>query len=66
MAAAKFKKGDAVTHPASADGKTPAGSGVVDEVVAGTHGAPTTYKVKCDATGKVLPAAFLESELTAA
>jgi hypothetical protein len=65
MAAPKFAKGAKVNHPADPDGTFPAGSGTVETVHTGSHGKPTTYRVKCDKTGKVLDCDFPESELTA-
>lgn len=40
MAAAKYKVGDRVNHPAAPDGSFPAGVGVVESVKDATAGAP--------------------------
>jgi uncharacterized protein YodC (DUF2158 family) len=66
MAAAKvFKVGDKVKHPAADDGSFPAGCGAIECVEKHATGGGTSYKIRCDATGKVLPAIFLGSELSA-
>lgn len=62
---AKFKVGDKVNHAANANGDFPAGCGVVTSVTPWNTGDGYSYQVKCDATGKVLPVNFKESELTA-
>ncbi len=61
MATAKYKVGDHVNHLADPAGAFPAGIGVVTAV--GTTD-PVTYKVKCDATKKVLPVDLKEADLT--
>lgn len=61
MATPKFKVGDHVNHPSCPNNQFPAGTGTIASV------APDgTYTVKCDKTGRVLPANFKESELTLA
>ena len=62
-AKAKFAVGDAVNHPAAPDGSYPAGTGTVESVT--PAGDSYSYKIRCDATKKVLPTAFKESDLSA-
>lgn len=61
---AKFSVGSKVKHPAADDKSFPAGCGTVECVEPWATGSSYSYKVKCDKTGKVLPALFKESELT--
>ena len=62
--APKFKPGDKVKYPKHPDDLFPAGTGTVASVKAGKAGAPDAYRVKSDATDKLLPAEFYEGELT--
>lgn len=59
-----YKVGDHVTHAAAHDGAFPSGPGVVEEAMCWNSGDGHSYKVKCDATGKVLPVIFRETELS--
>lgn len=65
MAAPKFSPGAKVHHPKDPDGTFPAGTGKIDSVKTGTDTTETTYRVKCDKTGKVLNCDFPECDLTA-
>lgn len=63
---AKFKIGQHVNHPAACDNSFPAGCGVVTEATPFNNGTCCGYRVKCDATGVVLPCLFTEDELSSA
>lgn len=66
MNAACYKVGDKVKHCASGDGfptPFPAGCGQVTSVTPWADAKGYSYQVRCDKTGKILPANFQECDL---
>lgn len=61
--ASDFQVGSHVAHAANAAGMFPSGTGVVTSVTPWNTGDGFSYRVRCDATGRVLPVNFKASEL---
>jgi hypothetical protein len=63
MADPEFYPGQHVAHAANANGLFPAGTGIVATVTPWNTGDGYSFKIRCDATGKLLPVNFKASEL---